>query len=154
METGAENQRSPAGAADPDKPIAVGLPIEVTVYYEDTDAGGVVYYANYLKYFERGRTMFFQSRHFPLEQLHGRGIVFTVVEADIRYRSPARYGDVLIVQTELVELKSVSLRFRHTIKNKRTGTLVATGTTRMGCVTPEGKPSPIPTELKMGFASG
>ena len=135
-------------------PISVGPPLEITIYYEDTDAGGVVYYANYLKYFERGRTLFFQSKHFPLEQLHQHGAIFTVVEADVHYKFPGRYGDVLIVQTELFDLKGVSFRFCHTIKNKKTGSLVVTGSTRMACVTPEGKPIPIPAEIKERFSTG
>jgi acyl-CoA thioester hydrolase len=142
-----------AKSADSLRPISSGPPLEVAVYYEDTDAGGVVYYANYLKYFERARTLFFQFKQVPLDRFHRDGVVFTVAEAEVQYKSPARYGDVLLVQTDLVELQSASFRFRHIIKNKRTGTLVCAGSTRMVCVNAEGKPTRLPPEVKERFGT-
>ncbi len=66
--------------------------MEIRIYYEDTDCGGVVYYANYLKYFERARTDYLEQRGLSVAQLMKEGTVFMVVHAEINYKSPARYG--------------------------------------------------------------
>ena len=67
--------------------------MEIRIYYEDTDCGGVVYYANYLKYFERARTQYLEERGLSVAGLMNEGTVFVVVHAEVDYRSPARYGD-------------------------------------------------------------
>ena len=69
--------------------------MEIRIYYEDTDCGGVVYYANYLKYFERARTHYLEARGVSVAEMLKGGIQFMVVRADIEYRSPGRYGDRL-----------------------------------------------------------
>ena len=69
--------------------------MEVRIYYEDTDCGGVVYYGNYLKYFERARTQYLEERGLSVAELMKEGTVFVVVHAEVDYRSPARYGDRL-----------------------------------------------------------
>ena len=69
--------------------------MEIRIYYEDTDCGGVVYYANYLKYFERARTQYLEERGLSVAELRDGGTQFMVVHAELDYRSPARYGDTL-----------------------------------------------------------
>ena len=69
--------------------------IEIRIYYEDTDCGGVVYYANYLKYFERARTQYLEDCRLSVMDLMNAGRVFVVVHAEIEYRAPARYGETL-----------------------------------------------------------
>lgn len=73
--------------------------IEIKVYYEDTDALGMVYYANYLKYFERGRTELIDSLGEPIQTWNARGFLFAVYKVAVTYRQPARLGDVCRVVT-------------------------------------------------------
>ena len=88
----------------------------VRVYYEDTDSGGVVYYANYLKFFERARTEFLRAKGFEQDQLRTElGIMFAVAEAHVKYRRPARFNDALVVTTTVSELKKAALQFNQEI---------------------------------------
>ena len=73
--------------------------MNVKIYYEDTDCGGVVYYANYLKYFERARTEYLLSHGISVAELQQQGIYFLVTHAEVFYRSAAHYGETLHVDT-------------------------------------------------------
>ena len=82
----------------------------IRVYYEDTDAGGVVYYANYLKYMERARTEWLSSLGYELSTLESvEGIVFVVHRVEIHYRSPAKLGEKIDATLTLVELNRASM---------------------------------------------
>ena len=72
--------------------------MDVKIYYEDTDCGGVVYYANYLRYMERARTEYLASRGYAVKKLMDEGTIFMVLRVEIDYRSPARYGDTIVLQ--------------------------------------------------------
>ncbi len=88
----------------------------VRVYYEDTDSGGVVYYANYLKFMERARTELLRSLGFQQDQLQRElGIVFAVHSANIQYRKPARFNDRLNVITCITALGKASICFKQSI---------------------------------------
>ncbi|WP_197549234.1 acyl-CoA thioesterase [Candidatus Nitrospira inopinata] len=113
--------------------------MEIRVYYEDTDCGGVVYYANYLKYFERARTEYLESRGRSVALLMEQGTVFVVVHAEVRYHSPARYGDLLVVETEVAESGAASFTFRHVVKEKLGGRLIVTGSTRLAATDSAGR---------------
>ena len=89
--------------------------MEIKIYYEDTDCGGVVYYANYLKYFERARTDYLQERGLSVAQLQAEGTLFVVIHAELTYRSPARYGDVLTIQTTVSPTRKTGIIFSHVI---------------------------------------
>jgi len=89
--------------------------IKVKVYYEDTDAGGVVYYANYLRYLERARMEFLYEKGIDVIDYHQRGIFFVVTNLEIAYKKSARLGDVLTVTTEVTELRKASLRLKNQI---------------------------------------
>ncbi len=89
--------------------------IKVKVYYEDTDAGGVVYYANYLRYLERARMEFLYEKGIDVIDYHQRGIFFVVTNLEIVYKRSARLGDQLTVTTEIVELRNASLRLKNQI---------------------------------------
>jgi len=96
-------------------------PVHITncrVLYGDTDAGGVVYYANYLRYFEAGRTEFMRQMVCSYRDLEDRGLVLPAVESYLRYKAPAAYDDELLIETSLVELKNVSCRFNYRILKK------------------------------------
>jgi len=93
--------------------------LEINIYYEDTDCGGVVYYANYLRYFERARTEFMKSKGICLADFHKKGIIFTVYKVEVKYLSPAYYGETLSISTAIPAKKGARLIFHHIIKNKK-----------------------------------
>lgn len=83
----------------------------IRVYYENTDAGGVVYHAQYLHFFERARTEALRQLGFSQQQLLQQNLAFVVKKIDIDYRLPARLDDLLTVETQVIELKKASLIF-------------------------------------------
>ena len=106
---------------------------DLRVYWEDTDAGGVVFYANFLKFFERGRTEWLRSLGIEQQRLReATGAIFVVTETSVRYRSPARLDDLLTITVLPGEERSASLTF--TQQALRGDTLLAHGTIRVGCV--------------------
>lgn len=117
------------------------------VYWEDTDAGGVVFYANYLKFFERARTEWLRALGFAQHDLLQReGAMFIVVDTAVRYLQPARLDDLLDVSVELREAGRAALTLAQ--QARRDGALLAEGTIRIGCVTPGTfKPRRIPTTI-------
>ena len=123
--------------------------IDVRIYYHDTDCGGVVYSGHYLKYFELGRTHWLEARGLSVKSLMDAGTLFTVVHAELFYRSPARYGDTLTVTSWLLEARAASFTFGHEIREKSTGRLVVEGSARLAAVsTTDGKPVPLSSELR------
>ena len=94
--------------------------IKKRIYYHDTDCGGVVYYANYLKYFEEVRTEHLRSIGIDLKKLASEGILFAVAGLDIKYKGPARYGDEITVSSKIERMKTASLNFYHEIKKADT----------------------------------
>lgn len=88
----------------------------VRVYYEDTDSGGVVYYANYLKFMERARTEWLRSLGFEQDRMAREdGIIFAVTEVEMKFRRPARFNDALTVSAQIIERRRVSLRFAQAV---------------------------------------
>lgn len=84
----------------------------IRIYYEDTDAGGVVYHARYLHFFERARTEFLRTLGFSQQTLLAENLAFVVKQMAIKYHIPARLDDVLTVETEIVTLKSATIVFK------------------------------------------
>ena len=113
--------------------------MEVKIYYEDTDCGGMVYYANYLKYFERARTQYLEERGLSVSGLLKEGTVFVVVHAEVDYCSSARYGETLVIETSVRDLRSASLTFTHVVKEKASGRVVVEGSARLAAVDGSGK---------------
>lgn len=107
---------------------------KVKIYYEDTDCGGVVYYANYLKYFERARTEFLESKGVSLKRLMDDGIYFVVAETALKYLSPGRYGDILTIETTVDRAGPASIIFRHRVLRDQTGENLVDATVKLGCV--------------------
>lgn len=87
----------------------------VRVYYEDTDAGGIVYYANYLKFMERARTEWLRSLGIEQTDLLEQGVGFVVKSVQMDNNSPARFNDLLCISSQIVELKRASIQFRQII---------------------------------------
>ncbi len=113
--------------------------MEVRIYYEDTDCGGVVYYANYLKYFERARTQYLEERGLSVAGLMNEGTVFVVVHAEADYRSPARYGETLVIETVVSDLTAASVIFGHMVREKLSGRVVVEGSARLAVTDSNGK---------------
>jgi acyl-CoA thioester hydrolase len=106
---------------------------EMRVYWEDTDAAGIVFYANYLKFFERGRSEWLRSLGFEQEALRSEaGIAFVVTETTVRYRRPARLDDVISVSVEVRHRGQASLEVAQ--QAWRAQDLLAEGSIRIGCV--------------------
>jgi acyl-CoA thioester hydrolase len=120
--------------------------LRAKVYYEDTDAGGVVYYANYLRFLERGRTELLAAKGIDVAGYHRKGMIFTVTHVDIRYRKPARLGDIVEIKTGISEIKNASLTFSQRIE--REGNLLVEAEATLACVDEKGKPQRLPEELK------
>ncbi|MCB1760528.1 MAG: tol-pal system-associated acyl-CoA thioesterase [Gammaproteobacteria bacterium] len=107
----------------------------VRVYYEDTDSGGVVYYANYLKFMERARSEWLRALGFEQDVLwQQQGIVFAVRRAEVDFRSPARFNDALTVVSRVAELRRASLTFHQEILRTEEGRLLVSGEIQVVCV--------------------
>jgi len=105
--------------------------MDIRIYYEDTDCGGVVYYAKHLKYFERARTHYLEERGLSVAGLREQGTQFVVVHAEVDYRSPGRYGDTLIIDTTLAEASQASFTFAHVVRERTSGRLVVEGSAKL-----------------------
>jgi len=122
----------------------------VRVYYEDTDAAGVVYYANYLKWMERARTEWLHTQDLSLAELQRQGCVLAVHHIDVTYHRPARLEDVLSVSCDLIEMGFSRLRFRHRIE--RFGRLLAESTATLAVIDPVAfKSIRLPETIKERF---
>ncbi|TAJ24182.1 MAG: YbgC/FadM family acyl-CoA thioesterase, partial [Nitrospirae bacterium] len=120
----------------------------ICIYYEDTDCGGVVYYANYLKYFERARTDYLEQRGVSVAQLMNEGTVFMVVRAEVEYKAPARYGETLAIETDVDTSKNASVTFSHIVKEKTSGRLVVEGSATLVTTDLSGKLKRMDQALK------
>jgi tol-pal system-associated acyl-CoA thioesterase len=86
--------------------------LEIRIYYEDTDSEGVVYYANYLKFLERGRTEFLRELGFDLEEIKNEfSLIFAVKSVNAEYMSPARLNDLILIKTQVKKYGKVSIEF-------------------------------------------
>jgi acyl-CoA thioester hydrolase len=119
----------------------------VRVYYEDTDAGGVVFYANYLKFFERARTEMLRSMGFEQDQLIAeQKLIFVVRSVQIDYLKPARFNEFIDVTADVTLAKKVSLNFEQVIT--RDSDVLCKGNVRIACLDAETlKPKTIPEDL-------
>ena len=117
---------------------------ECRVIYGDTDSGGVVYYANYLRFFEAGRTEILRANGTSYRELEEKGYILPVVECRTRYKASARYDDLLIVETSVQDVKRMSCRFNHRITHADDQRLLAKGYTIHACVDLQGKLTRFP----------
>ncbi|MCF2947700.1 tol-pal system-associated acyl-CoA thioesterase [Paraglaciecola aquimarina] len=127
--------------------------LDVRVYYEDTDAGGIVYYANYLKFFERARTEWLRSFGIEQDFLLEHSIGFVVKRVEMDNHAPARFNQLLRIQSEIVELKRASLVFKQIIITPDERCLVS-ALIRVACVNLSNmKPQVIPEKILGEFSS-
>lgn len=121
--------------------------MQIRVIYGDTDQMGVVYYGNYLRFFEASRNEFIRSKGLRYRDFEAAyGLLLPVAEARVSYKSPARYDDLLTVEISLAEVRRASARFDYRIL-REDGTLLATGSTTHACVDRAGKVKRMPPEL-------
>jgi len=141
--------RFPSPSSSPPGQAAHVLPIRI--YYEDTDAAGVVYYASYLRFCERARTEWLRSLGFQQQQLlTARGIAFVVRSVDARFLSPARLDDALELVTRIVELRGASLTFEQQLF--REGELLFDSRIGIACIdTLRNRPTPIPQDMRISM---
>ncbi|TDF39912.1 tol-pal system-associated acyl-CoA thioesterase [Alteromonadaceae bacterium M269] len=122
--------------------------LPIRVYYEDTDAGGIVYYANYLKFFERARTEWLRELGFSQSNLLEQSVGFVVKRVEMENVAPARFDQLLEVRTEIDEVKRASLLFRQKIIDEKQKTLV-NALVRVACVDLDKmKPIAIPQAVR------
>jgi acyl-CoA thioester hydrolase len=126
--------------------------MEKRIYYHDTDAGGIVYYGQYLCYLEEARTEFLDNRNVSVEIFKQRGLVFVVRQCNVTYRSPARYGDILLCDAKLKKMGASQLIFDQAIRDKKDGRLIIEAQVSLVCLNMEFKPTPIPDDLKEDLA--
>jgi acyl-CoA thioester hydrolase len=121
-------------------------PYNVRVIYGDTDQMGVVYYANYLRYFEGARGQFIRQLGLSYVEIERRGILLPVFEASVQYLKSARYDDVLIVNLSQTHTR-VKIRFDYKVHRQADDALLALGHTVHVCVGPELRPTRAPDWL-------
>ena len=122
---------------------------KVRVYYEDTDLGGVVYHANYLRFMERARTEWLRSLGFEQDILRDRHrVLFVVVDADVHFRRPARFNDELTVSAVVTKRTAASLTLQQVVQGPD-GSELCTGTVRVACIDADTfRPRPLPDEIQ------
>ena len=123
---------------------------QVRVIFGDTDQMGVVYYANYLRWFESARAALLRDRGLSGRHLVELGVSFPVAEAFCKYRRPAHYEDLLDVDIQVTELGHARIRFGYRVLRREE--LIADGHTVHACVDARGKPVRIPEPLRAAFS--
>ncbi|WP_274851037.1 tol-pal system-associated acyl-CoA thioesterase [Serratia marcescens] len=123
----------------------------VRVYYEDTDASGVVYHARYVAFFERARTEMLRQHNFHQQQLLSEQVAFVVRRMTVDYLAPARLDEQLEVQSEITSLRGASLTFAQRIVNSD-GTLLSQADVLIACIDPhQMKPRALPKSIVAEF---
>lgn len=122
--------------------------MDVRIYYEDTDAGGVVYHANYIKYMERARTEYFRSHGFFVAELARDGFVFPVIRLEIDFKAPALHDDLLFVSTSPMRVGGSSITLKQKIVRKNDKKLLVDGVVTLACISPALKARRIPLEIR------
>ncbi|HYT90104.1 MAG TPA: thioesterase family protein [Gemmataceae bacterium] len=120
--------------------------IIIRVRYAETDRMGLLHHANYLIYFEQGRTELLRSLGLAYRDLEDQGYLLVLTRVEVRYRRPARYDDLLTLRTTVVRTTLVKIVHRYEVF--RDGELLAEGETTLGCVDREGRVQPLPESLR------
>jgi acyl-CoA thioester hydrolase len=120
--------------------------ITIRVRYAETDRMGLLHHANYLVYFEQGRTELLRSLGLAYKDLEDQGYLLVITRAEIRYRNPARYDDLLTLRTAVA--RTTAVRIDHGYQLFRDGTLIAEGSTTLACVDRDGRVQALPTILR------
>ena len=121
--------------------------IQVRVRYQETDRMGIVYHANYLSYFELGRVEWLRNKGLDYARLEDSGVLLPVVNVSVSYKAPARYDQLLSVETELVKIGGASLVFQNKIYDENKRLLVEGAVTLVATDSSSFKPIKIPSSL-------
>lgn len=124
---------------------------QVRVRYQETDNMGVVYYANYLVWFEVARTEYLRSLGLSYRNIEAKGTYMMVASASCQYKSPARYDDIVRIQSWISDIKNSSFKFEYKLFVE--DRLIATGESVHVCTNKAGRPVKIPSELKSPLSS-
>lgn len=122
------------------------------IYYHDTDCGGVVYYANYLKYMEEARTEYLAERGISVKEMMDLGVYFVVAHQEVDYKFPARYADSLEVSTKIARVSTAKIEYQHEVKNQR-GQVICSAKVILVCVDAGIKPVAIPQDIRKKLSS-
>ena len=120
--------------------------IVIRVRYAETDRMGLLHHANYLVYFEQGRTELLRSQGLAYKDLEDQGFLLVLTRLQVRYRRPARYDDLLTLRTTVLKTSMVKIEHRYEVL--RDGELLAEGETTLGCVDREGQVQMLPELLR------
>ena len=120
--------------------------IHIRVRYAETDRMGLLHHANYLVYFEQGRTELLRESGLAYKDLEDKGYLLVLTKVEVRYRSPARYDDLLTLRTTV--LRTTAVRIDHKYEMLREGVLVAEGTSTLACVDRDGRVQALPDFLR------
>ena len=118
------------------------------IYYHDTDAGGIVYYGQYLCYLEEARTEFLEQKGLSVEIFKQRGLFFVVRNCNITYKSPAKYDQTLICLAKLKNITATQLVFDQTVHDRKDNRLIVEAEVSLVCLNMDFKPTSIPEDLK------
>ncbi|HOF04050.1 MAG TPA: thioesterase family protein [Syntrophales bacterium] len=127
---------------------------KIRVIYADTDAMGIVYHTNYIKWFEIGRTELFRDLGIVFSEWEGEGVSFPLTRAYCHYLQPARYDDLLWIDTEIEYLRRASIKFRSVVRNEKRSQVLAAGYTVHACLDREGRIVRIPRRMAEMIAKG
>src|SRR5918911_4658585 len=122
--------------------------VTIRVRYAEADRMGLLHHANYLVYFEQGRTEMLRARGLTYRELEDQGYLLVLTRVEVRFRRPVRYDDLLTVRTVVV--RTTAVRIDHRYEVLRDGQLMAEGTSTLACVDREGNPQALPEFLQSG----
>jgi acyl-CoA thioester hydrolase len=122
--------------------------VQIRVRYAETDRMGLLHHANYLVYFEQGRTELLRSLGYTYKDLEDKGFLLVLTKLEVRYKSPAYYDDLLTLKTSV--LKTTAVRIDHRYEVWRDKTLLAEGTSTLACVDRQGQVQRLPDFLMDG----
>ena len=120
----------------------------VRVYYEDTDCGGVIYHTGYLRFMERARTEWLRSFNIEQDQLLTENILFAVQKMEVRFLTPGRFNDKLLVTVDVIARGRASLQFKQSITDAAARTKLCEATVKVACLSADSfRPCKIPAKL-------
>jgi len=122
--------------------------VEFRVRYAETDQMGVVYHSEYLVWCEVGRTEFIRALGLPYAEMERRGARLAVADASLRYHAPARYDDLVRVETTLTQVRSRAITFDYLIRHVQSDTRLVSARTMLVSLDGEGRPAPLPAEVR------
>ena len=124
---------------------------QLRVRYAETDRMGVVYYANYLVWFEVARADLLRSLGWTYREMEASGVLLPVIEARCEYKAPARYDDEIVIRTEGWMRSPVRMEFAYQVSRKADGVLSAAGTTMHAALGEDGRPCRLPDRIRVAF---